>query len=135
MQITVYLPDEIGEKAKGAGLNLSGLLRTAVIDELERRRAMEATLDELVEYEVDMVDDEGRSYIGRITGKRIAVGSRDEEVFVTDDERVLVYDPNDEGRRMCAEVEDPAEDLQTILDSDLYVEAMSALGLKAIIDL
>ena len=96
---------------------------------------MEATLDELVEYELDMVDDENRSYIGRITGKRIAEGSRDEQVFVTDDERVLVYDPNVEGRFMCAEVEDPAEDLQTILDTDLYVEAMSALGLKAIIDL
>jgi post-segregation antitoxin (ccd killing protein) len=37
MNINAYLPDELGRRAKEAGLNLSGLLREAVVAELERR--------------------------------------------------------------------------------------------------
>jgi hypothetical protein len=34
MRVTLYLPDELRERARDAGLNLSALLRQAVEDEL-----------------------------------------------------------------------------------------------------
>ncbi len=38
MDINVYLPNELGAKAKEAGINFSGLLRNAVVDEMEGSR-------------------------------------------------------------------------------------------------
>jgi post-segregation antitoxin (ccd killing protein) len=38
--ITVYLPDKVGEAAKAAGLPFSRLLCKAVEDELRRRQAV-----------------------------------------------------------------------------------------------
>jgi post-segregation antitoxin (ccd killing protein) len=35
---SVYLPDELRDRARDAGLNLSGLLRRAVITELRTQR-------------------------------------------------------------------------------------------------
>lgn len=34
MRITVYLPDDLGERARAAGINFSGVLRAAVEHEL-----------------------------------------------------------------------------------------------------
>ena len=41
MDITVYLPDDIGKEAKAAQLNLSGILRRGVLEELMWRQATE----------------------------------------------------------------------------------------------
>src|SRR5437764_582775 len=87
VNVNVYLPDEIGQRAKAADLPFSQLLRVAVIVELERRKAMSTTLEETQTYEVGLEDQEGRPYTGRVTGKRIAFDERrGVEVFLTEDE-------------------------------------------------
>src|SRR5215207_5262051 len=94
MKVNVYLPDDLGERAKAAGeLNLSGLLQGALRDELDRREALASLLDgELPEHELDLEDRNGNHYVGVIHGKLLAEGRHDELVYLTDDERVLVYD-------------------------------------------
>jgi hypothetical protein len=130
MNITVYLPDEIGEQAKAADINLSRLLRDAVTAELHRREVLRTMLKESQVHEVAVEDRDGNSFTGRITGRVIA---EDEPitVFLTDDERVLVYD---EKRLAYWEADDPQEDLRDLSDAE-YAAAMQALGLDAIIDL
>ena len=131
MDITVYLPDEIGERAKAApGLNLSRLLRDAVTDALQRREAMAKTLSESQEHQVGVEDKDGRFFTGRITGSVIAI-SDDLTVYLTDDERVLVHDSN---KLRYWEVDDAQEELRD-LTGGAYQDAMDALGLEAIIDL
>jgi hypothetical protein len=131
VDITVYLPDEIGRQAKDAELNLSGLLRSAVTDELERREAMNKTLTETETYEVYLEDGDGRGYTGTITGKKL--GWEDEvEVFLTSDERVLVYDGK---RSEYHEVTDPAEQLRNWLGAAEYFDVVTALGGKPRVDL
>lgn len=130
MDITVYLPDEIGARAKEAGLNLSGLLRAAVVEELERSDTVAQTLSEPQVYEVDLVDDEGRLYTGRITGAQLAEDDR-REVFLTEDERLLFYD----GRKLAYwEVDDP-EDLEDQLSPGAWAEVCHALGITPTVDL
>jgi hypothetical protein len=136
MNLKVYLPDAIGEQAKAAGLNLSRLLRDAVSDELERRTAMSETLTKQQVHEVEIVEDEG-SYTGRITGTRIGNyvvrgGKGLLAVYVTDDERVIVYDTE---RCKYWQVDDPQQELSDELAPADYADAMKVLGLKAIIDL
>jgi hypothetical protein len=103
--INVYLPDEIGERAKEAGLNFSRMLRGAVEAELQRRDTIAATLkDGLEEVEVDLGE-----HTGYFTGKALADTTSDGlDVYLTDDERVIVYD----GSRLEAIVlDDPANEL------------------------
>src|SRR6266581_3784652 len=45
MDITIYLPDELGQWAKDAGLNLSQTLRSEVEAERHRRTAVDQTLE------------------------------------------------------------------------------------------
>lgn len=128
VDITVYLPDDIGAKAKRAELNLSRMLRDAVTDELERMEAMAATLQETEVYEIDL--DDGT--IGRITGKLLAADDQSgDEVYLTDDERVLFYDAS---REQVDELDDPAEQLNG-LPPEMYSAVAEALGFKPIIDL
>jgi hypothetical protein len=138
MNVNVYLPDDLGRRAKAADLPFSQLLQSAVFDELERRAAMSATLNEPQTYEVAIEDRDGGAYTGRITGKEIASGEDRHgnltQIFLTEDERVLIYD----GARMeYSELDFPAqlEDWQHDLEPAVYAEAMAALGLKATIDL
>jgi hypothetical protein len=134
MDITVYLPDEIGKRAKEAELPLSRLLRRAVEDELERKDDMKATLSEPKVYEVEM---NGGGYTGRITGALIAAADNHsgDELYLTDDERLLYYDGN---RGRVAEVDDDevAETLREMLrDDEEYAAALAKLGLRPVVDL
>lgn len=133
MDITVYLPDEIGQRAKAAELNLSGLLRAAVSDELERRAQVTKTLTEPQTYEIYLEDRDGRGYKGRITGAMLVRTNDDIEVYLTDDERVIVYDEN---KTEHWELDNPVAELRDWLVSDAdYAEAMKALGESPVIDL
>src|SRR5437763_224846 len=89
MKFSVYLPDALGQRAKTAQpeLNLSRLLRTAVAAEFERRDLMSAMLDDSQEIELELRDENDVSLTGFFTGTEIA-----EKIFLTDDERVIVYD-------------------------------------------
>ena len=134
MKHTVYLPDDVSEAAKTAELNLSGLLRDAVTDELERRATVSKTLAAPTEHLVDVEDPDGRTYTGRITGEMLHASDNDTSdpyVYLTDDERVLVWDP---GNLTIHEIDD-YDALRELLADDAYVEVMTALGEKPIIDL
>lgn len=131
MDITVYLPDELGERAKAVQLPFSRLLRDAVTKELNRKAAMSKTLSASQEYKVAVEDKDRRVFTGRITGRVIAV-SGDLTVYLTDDERVLVHDAF---RTKYWQAHDPQEELRNLLEGGAYQGAMAALGLDAIIDL
>ena len=131
MDITVYLPDEIGKRAKKAGLNLSGLLRTAVTEELEMIEARAETLNDPRTFDVGLEDEEGHFYIGRVTGALIAQDG-DTQVFLTEDERVLLYDYDNS---KCRPIDDPESALRDALGDGAYFEAMIALGETPVIDL
>jgi hypothetical protein len=132
MDITVYLPDEIGERAKAAGLNLSRLLRDAAQTELERRAVIATTLGQATEHLLDLEDEGGTPYTGRITGTVIA---RDDSgtVYLTTDERVILYD-FDKLEHWEIDFDFPEVSVEDQL-GDLYVEVMRALGKNPVIDL
>lgn len=98
---------------------------------------MAATLDHVREHQLDLVDDQGRPYTGRLHGARI-VETDDGALFLTDDERVIFYSEpqakvwelgNDPSRSLEEELRD------CLADSDAYVTAAHALGIKPIVDL
>jgi hypothetical protein len=143
MKVNVYLPDELGERAKEADLNFSRMLRDAVSTELERREAMDKSLIDSRRYEVELSTEEGDEYIGRVIGNEIANVADDIRIFLTKDRRILAYNRYELEVHDLSEPEpgvDPnttlAENLRVWLaDPDNYIRACKALGLKAVIDL
>ncbi len=129
VDITVYLPDEIGQRAKEAELPLSRLLRASVEEELYRRATVAEAMKGATELEVDLEDEEGRPYTGRFAGVVLAE-DRNATVYLADDERIMVYDD-----RKCAvhEIDNPEEELRDWLDDDAYVEAIHTLGLRPVV--
>ena len=137
MDITVYLPDDIGKWAKEAELPLSRLLRGVVLDEKAKQEAVMTTLEDVKTYEVDIETPEGAVITGRITGREIGYDRNTENAaYLTNDERVLIYDAS---RRQVEDVSDDSAaaltDFFANSDADAYVEAMEAIGEKAVIDL
>lgn len=131
MNITIYLPDEIAERAKSRkDIILSRILREALAELFEREDTMAKTLDGAKEIVLDLEDHEGRRYKGRIQGTKIA-GSDNVEVFLTD-ENVVVYEPD---RLMFNVCEEPESELRDLLRESDYIEAMIALGIEPIVDL
>lgn len=135
MDITVYLPDALGERAKKADINLSRMLRDALTEEFEMSDAIATTLNEPDTFTFGLEDDEGRFYEGRITGAKIAKDG-DVEVFLTEDERIIVVDHSQSRHIQVSTWEDPREVLRDWLrDDGEYVRAMQALGIKPVIDI
>ena len=84
-------------------------------------------------YEVGVEDEEGRTYVGRITGQQIASDERTQmEVYRTEDGRVLLYDGE---RQKYWEVQYPVEELRDALPPAVYADAMHALGETPVVDL
>jgi post-segregation antitoxin (ccd killing protein) len=136
VDITVYLPAELGAWAKANRLNLSGTLRAAVEAEQERRRAVEATLADAKTTDLTVDDDEGYSYTARIHGVLIADqvshGSEDAvEVYLGRDGKIYVYQVHQS--KLWRGV--PANTLRHWLDNGPYVAAMRALGEEVVIDI
>lgn len=132
MKLNVYLPDEIGDRAKAADpeLNLSRLLRAAVEAELDRRERVSTLLTDSVEHELRLSNSEGVPYTGVLTGKLLAVDQKHENLFVylTADERLLVYDEAEE----ALEQVDDLDELRAWLNDDhLYISVCGALGKAA----
>jgi len=130
VDITVYLPDEIGTRAKAESLPLSRMLRDAVVQELNEREAMSNTLEKTEAHEVDLEDKNGEPYTGRITGVVIA-DDGDDVIYLTDDKRVIAYN---NWRKSYDVLSDPEEELRG-LPPGAYTDAMEALGIKVVIDL
>jgi hypothetical protein len=122
MDITVYLPDEIGQRAKDEGLPLSQMLRASVIEHLSERDALASLLGSMETIELDLEDR-----VGRFRGTELAKG-----VYLHEDGRVLWYD---EHKLRLHVLEDPVEDLRAILDEDEYVGAVSSLGLTPVVEI
>jgi hypothetical protein len=134
VDITVYLPDELGQRAKREAVNLSRMLRDALADEFQRRDAM-ATAEHTLHL-IDLEDEDGHIYKGRITGSVIATAD-DTVVFSTDDERVIVYESDNLRFWEAASHDDPEgpEDSLRFLPEDEYRAAMSALGITPVVDI
>ena len=85
--------------------------------------------------ELELEDNEGRAYIGTITGKRIGEGGRYHEVemYLTEDGRTIVYDGC---KRSYSQLgNEPRlsfeEELRGWLPSDVaYAEPCDALGIS-----
>lgn len=139
VDVTVYLPDEIGARAKKEELKLSRMLRDAVTAELERRDAMAEALADTETYEFTLraKDPFDVEYTGRITGKLIAGDADTIGIYLTGDRRVLAVYP-DQG--LYHRIDEPGKDvvemlLQSGVNQDEFAEACRALGLKPVIDL
>lgn len=130
MDITVYLPDEIGAWAKASELNLSRLLRDAVEEEKGRQEAVADALEGAEEIELDLESDEGHQYVGTFVGNVIAKGE-DSEVYLTDDERLVIYRPADMKAEVIESQYCDEEHLAQWLDHESYLAACVALGLRA----
>ena len=130
---TVYLPDEISRNAREAGLNLSGILREGVETELQRRKLMEAMLEETAEYLLELESDRGVHYKGRIKGTRLF---RDDRlgIYLTTDERLILHD-EDEYEHFEIENISDMEKLRLQLSKEAYISVASALGQEAVIDI
>jgi post-segregation antitoxin (ccd killing protein) len=130
VDITVYLPDEIGKQAKAAEINLSGLLRAAVGDELARQETIRKAIGEqpgIIELQLE--DKDGRSYSGRFTGTLLDEHD-DWSVYLTHDERVLVYD-----EKNWSVDEMTPEEAAEQLDPGKFPEALRALGVTPVLDI
>lgn len=142
MDITVYLPDELGARAKEANLNFSRLLRDRVEIELRVRHAMRAAAGEAVDWEIELESGSGHTYKGRVRGTLLVEGSRGvyigSQIIVTEDGRFIFYDANnlqhyelDEG-----DTEVFARSIRELCyDDEEYVEVMAKIGREAVIDL
>ena len=96
---------------------------------------MAKTLTNETTYEVYLEDEEGRGYTGRITGQLIASDETSRgvlDVYLTDDERVLLHD---DGKCSVLELENPADELRENLSPGVYAVAMHALGERPVVDL
>jgi hypothetical protein len=127
--VSVYISEELRKRAEEAGINLSATLRYALEEELGRRDAIANTLsDGIEEHEVELEE-----YTGIITGKYLGQTRTDEQIYLSDDERVLVYDVD---RQRVVELEDPETELTDWLsnssrdDQEVIADAMRALGLR-----
>jgi hypothetical protein len=139
VDITVYLPDELGARAKDAGLNLSGMLREAVTETLDRRDVLAAARDDMAEQLVETLDGESPVRL-RFTGKQLA-GDGDTTVWLLDDGRVLLEDSQSYGTFDDAEAFadwvhawGPRDNLGASAEEALR-GAVSALGIVPVVDL
>jgi hypothetical protein len=83
------------------------------------------------EITLQLENDNGSTYTGTITGKRLA-GNDHVEVFLTKAGNVVVYDLD----KLKYYVDDGQVDLEDLIgDLDLYLEVMDALGREATIAL
>jgi post-segregation antitoxin (ccd killing protein) len=133
MDITVYLPDDLGQWAKDAEINLSQTLRGQIEAERDRREAIAKGLAK-----ADVVrllvwqQEQGRRYTARLHGVPLHVIEGEAvHAYLGEDKKIYVYD-----RRDCSLVEDvDPGTLDEWLGPDAYIEAMTALGEEAEIDL
>jgi post-segregation antitoxin (ccd killing protein) len=142
MDITVYLPDELGRWAKDQDINLSATLREALNAERDRR-------DWIAEGEFEphslRIDDGNGVYTARLHAKELATDLRGEStLFLAEDEGVYLYhagaeklygfDADDTGPVEYVD-DDGLAGLQDSLDGAFYVALMRALGKDAVIDM
>lgn len=130
MDITIYLPDELGQWAKHNGIKLSRMLRDAVEGEKKRREAVAGVLlrgSEITELPVE--DEERGSGTARVHGTRL-VRDGDIEVFLGENKKLYVYDG---GKRDLREDVRP-EKLHGWIGDAAYYQVLRDLGEEFVFD-
>lgn len=148
MDIAVYLPDELGARAKEAGVKFSALLRQAVQQELGRREALEDATGRATTHELTVADQAGYVYGARLHGSVLVIDERTgTTAYVLEDGRLAVHQPAERDSDCRLFLHDPdAEDtagdeasesewLAQWLSEIQVVQAMARLGRRAVIDI
>jgi len=128
---TVYLPDTMKDWAKANKVNMSRLLRDAIEQLRREEQEVESTLKGAKPVKLG-IQDGARTYTLRFTGVLLAENRAGSEVYLTDDERIVIYEPEHERYH---EVDDAEEELRDWLEPDTYVDAMNSLGISPEVDL
>lgn len=141
MNITVYLPDELGHRAKEAELPFSRLLRDAVTEELQRvaelKHLEETNEAEFRTYSLKVSESDGDLWIARIQAKRI-VATDGLDIFHTDKDDIVIYGCHSRAFQIynAHDKEHISAFLKKIAPSDdEYVQVAKKLGLIRIVDL
>ena len=146
MNLNVYLPDEIGQRAKADELNLSRMLRNALTAEFKRRDAMAEAVSDTQTYEFEWNTEALGEYTARVTGRQIwpdgEVGPTDHlAVYVTSDERVVLVYPNESDWEVITPDQDLLQELEKAFVPDLFddvaqfMDLCRRLGVRPVIDL
>ena len=130
MDITVDLPDDIRDKAKEAGIDLSRTLRDAVESELERTRAMKDLTAGTTHTEriLELETPEGEPFKGVL----LYENRKGDQVILTEDEKLIFY-YRQQAKHFVREDEEDAlrETLQDVCDEfDEYISVMARLEIK-----
>jgi hypothetical protein len=133
VDITVYLPDEVAQRAKAQNVNLSRVLRDALTAQFAEEDAVSTTLEDARTVTLELRTEEGRVYRGRMEATLIGKGVRSgAEVYLRQSGEVITYRSED---RRFRTVDDPASELLAVLPTDEYIAAMDALGIVPEVDL
>jgi post-segregation antitoxin (ccd killing protein) len=156
MNFNLYLPDEIGQRAKADDLNLSRMLRKAVTAEFERRDAIAEALSDTQTYEFEWKTEELGDHTARITGRQIwpdwEVGPADHlAIYLKEDGCVVLVYPIEQSWDVIAPHQDLLQALENahvpdrIDDSSMnsssmnsvaeFMELCRRLGVRPVIDL
>lgn len=137
MDITVYLPDDLGRRAKEADLPFSQLLRAAVQRKLSQREASSKRDDGMSPQELHVENSQG-AFKARFVGEELAHSSgrggrgREGAIWLHEDGRVFWHDNKS---MELQEIENPVEDLRELADREAYREAMRKLDLTPVVEL
>ena len=124
MDITVYLPDEVAQRAKAQNVNLSRVLRDALTTQFAEEDTVSATLEAARTVTLELTTDEGRHYRGRLEAALIGESpSTGTAVYLRRNGEVITYRAED---RRFSTVADPAGELLAVLPTDAYIAAMYA---------
>ncbi len=133
MDITVYLPDDIAQRAKAQNVNLSRVLRDALTAQFAKEDAVSATLEEARKVSLELRTEEGRPYRGSmdatLIGEDATAGTA---VYLRLNGEVICYRPDD---RQFWTLTDPERELLTLLPTAQYIAAMDAIGIVPEVDL
>ena len=133
MDITVYLPDEVAQRAKAQNVNLSRVLRDALTAQFAEEDAVSATLEQASTVTLELRTDEGRPYRGRMEATLIGgEATTGTAVYLRRNAEVIAYREEDRRFRTVA---DPASELAAVLPTNEYIAAMDALGIVPEVDL
>jgi hypothetical protein len=133
VDITVYLPDEVAQRAKAQNVNLSRILRDALTAQFAEEDAVSATLEQASTVTLELQTEDGRAYRGRMAATLIGEdATTGTAVYLRRTGEVIAYRAEDRAFRTLA---DPAGELLEVLPTTAYIAAMDALGIVPEVDL
>jgi hypothetical protein len=103
MDIKTYLPDELGRRAKDAGIGFSALLRDAVTTELERLDDLATAREGMTPQDVEAGTDVRLHFTGKY------IGGSDPQIYLTAAGAVVVVWPDPEAKEPYYEFGDVDE--------------------------